>query len=181
MLQRHDEREKMADGQRHSRLPWRAVGALTVVAAVLAGLLGSLIVRRGHHVTAGLDAREQAAVDAAAREIVDAQSFRLAHFDADFARATAGLTGDMLKELTAKKAALRTSLQQSKHDTSATVTQAALSEVNGAKAVVLLTMKNYRTDKSGQRTPFATGSFKITMSEVGGKWLASDLTSVGLM
>src|SRR6266568_2498209 len=136
MLQRQGEREKMADGQRHSGLPWRVVGALTLVAVVLAGLLGWLLVQRGHHTTAGLTGREQAAVDAAAREIVNAQTFRLAHFDADFAR---------------------------------------------AKAVVLLTMKNYRTDKSGQRTPFATGSFKITMSEVGGKWLASDLTSVGLM
>jgi hypothetical protein len=181
MLQRQGEREKMADGQRHSGLPWRVVGALTLVAVVLAGLLGWLLVQRGHHTTAGLTAREQAAVDAAAREIVDAQTFRLAHFDADFARATAGLTGDMLQELTSKKAALRSSLQKSKHDTSATVTQAALDEVDGAKAVVLLSMKNYRIDKSGQRTPFATGSFKITMSEVGGKWLASDLTSVGLM
>lgn len=171
----------MADEQRRSGLPWRVVGALAVVAAVLAATLGWLLVHRGEHVTAGLSTREQAAVDAAARELIDTQSFRLAHFDADFARATAGLTGDMLKELTAKKASLQTSLRRSKFDTAATVTQAALKEDHGASAIVLLAMRNYRVDKSGKRTPFATGSFEITMSEVGGKWLASDLTSVGLM
>ncbi len=171
----------MADGQRHSGLPWRVVGALTLVAVVLAGLLGWLLVQRGHHTTAGLTGREQAAVDAAAREMVNVQSFRLAQFDADFARAIGGLTGGPLEELTAKKAALRSGLQKTKLDTSATATQAALKEADGAKAVVLLTTKSYRVDKAGKRAPFATGRFEVTMSEVGGKWLVSDLTSVGLM
>jgi hypothetical protein len=171
----------MTDGQRRSGLPWRVVGVFAVVAALLAGTLGWLLVQRAHHVTAGLSGREQAAVDAATREMVNVQSYRLAHFDADFARARSGLTGGLLKELTGKKASLQTSLRRSKLDTSATVTQAALKEDHGANAIVVLSMKNYRVDKSGKRTPFSTGRFEVTVSEVGGKWLASDLTSVGLM
>jgi hypothetical protein len=170
----------MAD-ERRGALPWRVAGALVVVAAVLAGLLGWLLVRRGDHVTAGLDAREQAAVDAASREMVNTQSFRLAHFDADFARALGGLTGEPLQDLTAKKAALRRALQRSTFDTVATVTQAAFEQARGANQVVLVRIKNYRVDKSGKRTEFETGRFEVTVTEVDGKWLMSDFTSVGLM
>lgn len=182
MLQRQvDEREKMADRQRHSAVPWWVVGALVVVAALLAAVLGWLLVQRGDHVTAGLNGREQAAVDAASRELVNVQTFRLDHFDADFARATAGLTGEPLRDFTAKKAALHTALQRSAFDTVATVTQAAWQESRSANEVVLLSMKNYRVDKTGKRTPFQTGRFKVTVTEVDGKWLLSDFTSVGLM
>jgi hypothetical protein len=79
----------------------------------------------------GLEGNEQAAVDAASREMIAVQSFRLAHFDADFQRAQGGLTGGPLKELTAKKSSLQGSLSKSKLDTTATVTESAFQQARG--------------------------------------------------
>ena len=174
-------RETMADGRKSSQLPWRVTGVLGVVVVLLCAGLVVLIVSRGHHPSPGLGGSEQAAVDAASREMVAVQSFRLAQFDADFQRAQSGLTGGLLKELTAKKASLQSSLQKSKLDTTATVTQAAFQQAKGPSALVLVTMNNYRVDAKGKQTLFGTGRFQVTETVVNGKWLASDLTSVGLI
>ena len=171
----------MVDGGTQSRLPLRLAVVLGIVAVVLCAGLAVLLVERGHHPSPGLNGKEQAAVDAATREMIALQSFRVAHFDADFQRAQSGLTGGLLKELTGKKTSLQTSLAKSKLDTLATVTQAALQQANGASASVLLTMNNYRVDAKGKQTLFGTGRFAVTVTDVGGKWLASDLTSVGLI
>ncbi len=176
-----NERENMADGQRQSQVPWRVAGGLGIVAALLCAWLVVLIVGRGHGANPGLDVDEQAAVDAASREMINVQSFRLADFNADFQRAQSGLTGNLQKELTSKKDSLEASLHKSKLDTAATVTQAALKQAKDGQVLVLLTMNNYRVDATGKRTLFGTGRFEVTVSNVGGKWLASDLTSVGLI
>jgi Mce-associated membrane protein len=159
----------------------RIIGVLGVVGVLLAAALVWLLVRGHPNANAGLRASEQAALDAASREMVDVQSFRLAHFDADFARATNGLTGDVRKALTAKKQSLESGLKTSKHDTSATVTQAAFEETKNDNIVVLMTMNNYRVDAKGAKTLFGSGRFEVTVSRVNGTWLVSDFTSVGLI
>lgn len=165
-------------GHRPARL---TVGGLGLVALLLAALFGVLLVVRDHRTNPGLSAREQAAVDAASREMINLQTFRLAHFDADFVRARSGLTGDLLKAFTPKKAALHEGLVNSKLDTSASVTQAAIEQAKGSNAVVLMTMNNYRVDAKGKQTLFDSGRFEVTVTDVRGTWLASNLTSVGLM
>lgn len=171
----------MVDALKQSRVPWRVAVGLGAIAIVLAAALGWLLVRHDDQPSFGLSASEQAAVDAATREMIDVQSFRLADFDADFARATSGLTGGLLKELTSKKASLLDGLKKSKLDTTAAVTEAAFEESKGSDAVVLLTMNNYRVDKTGKKTLFGSGRFEVTVSKVNNAWLASDLTSIGLL
>lgn len=171
----------MADTRTRGRSARLTTGVLGVVALVLAAALGLLLVVRDHHPSPGLSAREQAAVDAASREMINLQSFRLAHFDADFVRAQNGLTGSLLKAFTPKKGPLRQGLVTSKQDTAASVTQAAFEQSKGNDAVVLMTMNNYRVDAKGKQTLFNSGRFEVTVTNVGGRWLASNLTSVGLM
>jgi hypothetical protein len=162
--------------------PARLTAAVLGVFVLLLGAgLGLLLVVRNHHASPALDAREQAAVDSASREAVNLQSFRLAHFDVDFARAAGGLTGDLLTVFSSKKVALRNGLVNSKRDTTAKVTQAALEQSRGSTMVVLVTMNNYRVDTKGAQTPFQSGRFEVTVSDVKGRWLASNLNSVGLM
>lgn len=171
----------MSDTRITNRLAWFTAGGLALVAVLLAGGLGVLLAVRDHRPNAGLSPREQAAVEAASREMINLQTFRLAHFDADFVRARSGLTGDLLKAFTPKKAALREGLVKSRQDTSASVTQAAFEQGKANNAVVLMTMNNYRVDAKGKRELFNSGRFEVTVTDVGGTWLASNLTSVGLM
>jgi len=171
----------VSDAQSETRVAWFTAGVLGVFVLVLGAALGVLLVVRNHHADAGLTAREQAAVDAASREMINLQSFRLAHFDADFARASSGLTGDIANAFTSKKAALLDGLSKSKQDTAASVTQAGFEQgKGGTTALVLMTMNQYRVDAKGKKSLFGSGRFEVTVSNVGGKWLASNVTSVGL-
>ena len=171
----------MADARTEGRAAWLTAAVLGVFVVLLGAGLVVLLVVRNHHANPDLTGREQAAVDAASREMINLQTFRLAHFDADFTRAGSGLTGDLLKALNGKKTSLQDSLQKSKLDTTASVTQAAFEERKGSDALVLMTMNNYRVDAKGKKTLFASGRFEVTVSDVKGAWLASNLTSVGLM
>jgi hypothetical protein len=171
----------LADARGESRAAWLTAGVLGIFVVVLGAFLGVLLVVRNHHPNPGLTGREQAAVDAAGREMVNLQTFRLAQFDTDFARAQDGVTGDLAKAFAGKKSALKTGLQNSKLDTTASVTQSAFERIQGNTALVLMTMNNYRVDAKGKKTLFSSGRFEVTVTDVGGRWLASNLTSVGLM
>ena len=59
--------------------------------------------------------------------------------------------------------------------------QAAFERMQDGTALVLMTMNNYRVDAKGKKTLFNSGRFEVTVNDVGGRWLASNLTSVGLM
>jgi len=170
----------MTDTRSENRLAWLTAGLLGIFVVVLAVGMVALFVVRGHRANPGLNGHEQAAVDAASREMINLQSFRLAHFDADFARASSGLTGGLLSALNGKKASLKDGLEKSKQDTTAAVTQAGFKQQSGQDAVVLMTMNNYRVDAKGKKTLFNTGRFEVTVSDVKGQWLASNLTSVGV-
>jgi hypothetical protein len=170
----------MTDTRSESRAAWLTAGVLGIFVVVLAAGLVVLLVVRTHHSDPALTGREQAAVDAASREMINLQSFRLAHFDSDFSRASSGLTGGMLSALQGKKDSLKDGLAKSKQDTSASVTQAGFKEQSGKNAVVLMTMNNYRVDAKGKKTLFNSQRLQVTVSDVKGKWLASDLTSLGV-
>jgi Mce-associated membrane protein len=171
----------LADARGESRAAWLTAGVLGVFVVLLGAGLGVLLVVRGHHSNPGLTTREQAAVDAASREMINLQSFRLAQFESDFARAQDGVTGDLAKAFASKKASLLNGLKNSKQDTSAAVTQAAFERIDGNAAQVLMTMNNYRIDAKGKKTLFTAGRFEVTVNNVGGRWLTSNLTAVGLM
>jgi hypothetical protein len=171
----------LANARGESRAAWLTAGVLGIFVVLLGAGLGVLLVVRNHHPNPGLTSREQAAVDAASREMVYLQSFRLAQFDTDFARAQNGVTGDLAKAFAAKKSALKTGLTNSKLDTTASVAQSAFERVQGNTALVLMTMNNYRVDAKGKKTLFSSGRFEVTVNDVGGRWLASNLTSVGLI
>lgn len=178
---RSDQKAATSHAPNRSRAARRTATALGAVAVLLAAGLGWLFVLRGEHADPGLTGREQAAVDAASRAMINLQTFRRAHFDADYTRAAGGLTGQLRREFTSKKSALQRSLDTSRQDTAADVTQAAFEQSKGDAALVLLTMNNYRVDAGGRRTLFGSGRFEVTMQLVHGRWMASNLTSVGLI
>ncbi len=167
------------------RTPWLTAAVLAVVAVVLAVLLLVVIRpdRRDQSGGAkfGLTSSEQQALDAGAKQVVNILTYSRKSFDADYARTLAGTTGALRADLGKQKAALRTQLTKGKFDLQGTVTSSAFEEVSGKNSLVLISAQGYKLPTGGQRTLASTARFEVTMTSVDGKWLASDLTSVGLI
>lgn len=182
----------MADSRRESIVPWIAAG---VAGAVLAGLLVVYFVvlrpdqrdadaeraAARQRVVGELSTHEQDAVHAAGTEMVNLLSFRRASFDADYQRALDGATGGLKSDVAAKKTVTKTTMTQGRFDLSGRVTNAALSDVvtSGASTgyVVLLTVEGFRS--TAPNSPIQQ-TIAMTVLYVGGKWLAADVTNIGI-
>ncbi len=167
-------------------MPWITAAILGGVALVLAGLF-VLVIRPAHHrhasvpKAAGLTASEQQAVDAGAKQIVNILTFARTSFEADYARTLAGATGALRADLEKQKPTLLAQMSKGKFDLQGTVSNSAFEEINGDNSLVLVTAQGYKLPAGGQRTLASTARFEVTMAKVGGKWLASNLQSVGLI
>ncbi|MBN9620980.1 MAG: hypothetical protein J0H43_14820 [Actinobacteria bacterium] len=133
------------------------------------------------HVFGQLNDTETAAMGAAATEIVNLQSFRRASFAADYQRAVDGTTGALKSDVVSKKQATEDALTKGKFDTSAKIVSKALSEqANSGKTpgyVILVVVDGYRSNLAN--VPVQS-TLAVTVLDIGGKWLASDVTSVGI-
>ncbi|WP_375480846.1 hypothetical protein [uncultured Jatrophihabitans sp.] len=127
----------------------------------------------------GLTTAEKQAVVAAGTEAANLLSFRRATFDADYQRALDGATGSLRSDVASKKALTKKSLTTGKFDLGATVTHQALEgpiEKGGNGYLVLVTVNAYRSTTT---TAPVSQDLEITMVETAGKWLASDVQSIG--
>jgi hypothetical protein len=166
--------------------PWITAVALGALAIVLALVL-LLVIRPDHNRRGsgtqyvGLTAAEQRAMDAGGKQVVNILSYARRSFDADYARTLAGATGALRADLAKQKTTLKSQMTKGKFDLQGTVTSSAFEEVSGKDALILISAQGYKLPAGGQRTLTSTARFEVTMTSVGGKWLASDLRSVGLI
>ena len=120
-------------------------------------------------------------MSAAGTEIVNLQSYRRASFDADYQRALDGTTGALHSDIAAKKQDTKDALTKGKFDTSAKLVSKALGDtVNSGKDhcyVVLVVVSGYRSNLPS--VPVQS-TLAVTVLNIGGKWLASDVQSVGI-
>jgi hypothetical protein len=168
-----------------SRAPWISAAVLGVVAVVLAVLLLTWV-RPAHnrHADAakdvGLNSAEQHALDAGAQQVLNLLTYSRKTFDADYARTLAGATGGLASDLSKQKQTILTEMTKNKIDLQGTVTNSAFEEKAGGKYLVLISADGYVLPDGGQRTLKSTARFELTMAKVGGRWLASNLQSVGI-
>ena len=159
----------------------RLVVAALVVAALFAGVMVGLYLVRRPDPVAGLSSSQQAAIDAATQAAVNLQTFRRASFDQDFANALASLTPEFAsQQLEPRKDALQQQLTSGGRDASATALSSGLVSSTASQAVVLVVTNTTQTADDGTSTPFVFSRLQLTLQYTGGKWLVSDLTSVGL-
>ena len=169
------------------RAAWIAAGVAAVVAAALAVVLFVVVypARADHRRTAGsraFSADEQAAMKAASVQMVNMLSYSRAHFDADFARALAGTTGQLHTDLSGDKATTQSQLTSNKFDTSGTVTDVALEGGDTGKGLlVLVVAEGFKVDDKGQKSAGLPQRVELTMVRQHGKWLASDLQGLNLV
>jgi hypothetical protein len=168
------------------RTPWITAGVLGVIAVVLAVLLLAVIRpdRHRHESAAkklGLTSAEQQAVDAGAQQVLNLLTYSRKTFDADFARTLAGSTGGLRSDLDKQKPTLLSEITKNKFDLEGTVKNSAFEERDGANYLVLVSADGYVLPDGGTKTLKSTARFELTMAKVSGKWLASNLRSVGLV
>jgi hypothetical protein len=168
----------MPESRRASMAPWivAAVAGVVAVGLLITFLVGLLPYRRDH--TAGrFNGREKDALAAASVESANTLTYRLAHFDADFARALAGTTGDVRNELQGDKSATLQAMTAGKYDLAAKVTHVALQGPAGKGYTALITLvAGPSTVGSLPQQP----TWQVTISPVKGKWLLSKITVIGL-
>lgn len=181
----------MVEPRRTSAAPWitAAVAGLVLIALMLVYFL---VLRpderdadREHAQavqTAGqLTAEETAAMAAAGTEMVNLVTFSRAHFQDDFQRALAGATGALRSDVEKQRDNTLKTMENGKFDLYGRLTHKALSEpvqANGQHGyVVLVTINGYRS--TAPDSPIQQ-NLAVTVVDVSGKWLASDVTNIGV-
>jgi hypothetical protein len=169
-----------------TRRVWVVAGALLLVLAALAVLLvRTYAVRADDRQDAGgryaPTAEQQAAVQAGATEAANLTTYARNRFAADFARALAGTTGSLRKDLAGKKAMTLSAMTQGKFDLKSSVVQSAFESADGGKVLVLVTLNGRHVfDDAKQVSASVPQRLELTMTRSAGAWRAENLTSVGI-
>jgi hypothetical protein len=172
--------------RRGESTPWIVGGIAAVVAIALAVTLivFHLPSRHGrvHGVAAGvLTATEQRAMVAASQEVVNLLTYSRSSFNRDFQRALDGMSGSLQADQAKDKAATLAAMTKGKFDLKGQVTQTAFEQSDGkAGMLILVSATGFQVPASGTPTPTTYARFEITMTEIKGKFLATNLSSVGL-
>jgi Mce-associated membrane protein len=170
------------------RLPWVVAAVLAVIAVALGAVILFVIHpdkqdKQKLAAATGLTALQQQAIDAASKQAVNLTTYSRATFDADYARTVAGSTGALKADLSdsTRKSTLLKQMQSGKFDLQGSVSSAAFEAESGGKYSVLVLTQSYQVLSNGQKTAATPNRFQLTMLRIDGKWLASDLLSVGLI
>lgn len=173
---------------RRTRLPppWLVAGVLVLLAAALGVTVFAVLPGAKHHRensvgNSALSGPEQAAMTAASTETVNLLTYSRKSFDAEWNRAMAGATGQLKKDLQTDKKTTLQQLTKNKFDVSATVSDVAFAGGDAKSGIqVLVVASGHRISDTGAASAPVPSRIKLTMKNVGGKWLAADLQGVEL-
>lgn len=173
---------------RRGNAPWVTAAALVLVIAALTILLVHIYSVRNDDKRTSRNAfaptaSEQAAVAAAATEAANLTTYARKSFEADFARATRGATGALRQDLAKQKAQTLAAMTKNKFDLKSKVVESAFESSDGAdKVVALVTLNGQHVfDSPSAGSSLASAQrLELTMIRKDGKWLASNLNSVGI-
>jgi Mce-associated membrane protein len=168
-----------------SSAPWVVAAVLALVtAALVVFFVHILSVRSSDQASAGasyaLTPDQTRAVQAGTTEAANLTTLSRTHFDRDFARALDGATGELHKDMVAGKSGYLSAMNSGKFDLRSAVVQSAFESQSGDKVLVLVTVNGSRVVDKVTNPITTPQRFQLTMVNSGGKWLASDLLSVGV-
>jgi hypothetical protein len=165
--------------------PWILASVLAVLVVVLALALVRVLAVRHDSDRSGVGwaaptTADQQAVTAGATEAANILSFTRKNFGRDFDRALAGATGKLRSDLAAKRTLTLSQMTRGKFDLKADVVRSAFESEDGGAVLLLVTVNGSRVGDTGQASVPSTQRLELTMVRQGGKWLASNLLSVGI-
>jgi hypothetical protein len=176
-------------GAKKRWLPWVVAGVLALVCGAIIAVLPYVrgVSNRAdaasgaarHDVVLPVD--DQAAVQAAATEAANVLTYSRKNFDADWNRSLAGATGKLRSDHAADKATTQERLTTQKIDLVATVEHSAFEGTDDSgNILVLVTVNGVAVNDQGERSAQTPHRLELTMVKSGDKWLASDLTMIGI-
>jgi hypothetical protein len=167
--------------------PWITAAVLGVLVAVLVvALVHVRAVRDNQHKEQALSryqlpAHQQAAIQAGATEAANLLTYSRRAFAADFARGLAGATGSLKKDITSRRTTTLATMTKNKIDLTAAVQESAFEGTDEhGNVLVLVTVDGYSKNDKGVSSVATPQRVELTMVNSGGKWLASNLTSIGI-
>jgi Mce-associated membrane protein len=171
--------------QPRSTAPWIVAAVLALLtAALVVFLVHILSLRSSDTASAGasfaLTPDQTKAVQAGTTEAANLTTLSRAHFDHDFTRALNGATGELHKDMVSGRKGYLSAMTSGKFDLKASVVQSAFESQSGNKVLVLVTVNGSRVVDKVTNPITTPQRFQLTMVKTDGKWLASDLLSVGV-
>ncbi|UQX87694.1 hypothetical protein M6D93_15490 [Jatrophihabitans telluris] len=153
---------------------------LAVLAVVLAALLGVLLVVDQRPSRPSLSRSEVAAMNAAPGLLDNFTTYRRASFEADWQRCLSSLTGDIKTQQQARKASTLKALTTSKADLQGQVGKVAVAGSSGHSVQLVAVLTGYQVQSATKKTVISTSQLSVTLTDVSGTWLISDLANTGV-
>lgn len=168
-------------------LPWVIAGVLAVLVAAVAVLLPHVRSvsqdardRADANTTVALSVDQQEAVQAAATEAANLLTYARKSFDADWQRSLDGASGELRKEHEQQRADAQAKITKNKIDLTAKVQHSAFESAAEGTVLVLVTVNGFTVNDQGTSSAPIPQRLELSMVNTDGKWLASDLTSIGI-
>ena len=112
------------------------------------------------------------------QEVANLGTYARATFDSDFRRALAGTTGGVRADLLQRKAALRQALARSGSDEKTYVAHSAVVSADGDQVTLLASVTTTHGPGAATASAGPTAAV-VTVMDVDGEWLISDVRTVG--
>ncbi len=160
------------------------LSVLCVLIAVGVAALVVGIVKHADTAMPRVTASEQQAMDASRQLIANVGTFTRADFDSDWDRAVAGMTGSLKSQFQQAdaKTEFKKGLDAQQWDISAKVSDVGVVSTKGDSVNVVAVMSRWFTPSTGQdakqQVQIAPLPVQAVVTEVGGKWLLSNMTNV---
>lgn len=111
------------------------------------------------------------------QEVANLGTYTRATFDSDFRRALAGTTGGVRADLLQRRAALRQAIARSGTDEKTYVAHSSVVSADGDRVMLLASVTT--THGPGATVSASPTAAVVTVMDVDGKWLISDVQTVG--
>jgi hypothetical protein len=119
------------------------------------------------------------AVAAARAEVLNTLTYTRTNFGAEFARTLEGLTGGLRTSVNTRQAVILQGMVKGKYDLRGQLEGVAVESATGRTVVVLIVAKEYKIANDLTKKLSSTGRLEVTMTQVGSKWLVSQIDAVG--
>jgi hypothetical protein len=118
------------------------------------------------------------AAESGRQEVVNLLSYRRSDFALDYARALAGATGALQREIVLDGPRTKSSITQGRYDLRGTVTAVAVERAAGDRVTLLVAATGTRVDDDGHERPATDARYEVTVEKVSDAWLAGAITPV---